>query len=167
MELKIRAPVRRLGDDIDTDAIIPARYLNITETSALGRHCLEDEAPGFSARVKKGDILVAGRNFGCGSSREHAPLALVGCGISCVVALSFSRLFYRNAINIGLPLITLEASGEIAEGDTLEIDYADGLVKNVSSGKEYSVETIPGFMMEILSGGGLVSYLEKRLDSRQ
>ena len=160
------APVWRFGDDIDTDAIIPATYLNITTEEELKPHCMEDFAPDFSKNAKPGDILVAGKNFGCGSSREQAPLAIKACGISCVIASSFSRLFYRNAINICLPLITLENSEEIAQGDQLHVECMEGVVKNLTTGKDYKFTPLPGFMSELLNSGGLVPYLEKRLSDR-
>jgi 3-isopropylmalate dehydratase small subunit len=153
----------RFEDDVDTDAIIPGKYLNLTSRSELGDHCMENVLPGFKTKVKIGDILVAGENFGCGSSREHAPIAIKACGISCVIAASISRLFYRNAISSGLPVFTIDDTNGINDGDNLEVDGMSGIVKNVNSGKEYSIAHLPAFMMDILAGGGLIPYLEKRL----
>jgi 3-isopropylmalate dehydratase small subunit len=167
MNFVFKAPVRCLGDNIDTDAILPARYLNLTDVSDLRIHCMEDTDPEFHRRVQVGDILAAGKNFGCGSSREHAPLALMGCGFSCIVAMSFSRLFYRNAINIGLPVISIDDTSGIAEGNILEVECVSGMVKDITAGKEYAGTPLPDFLLEIMASRGLIPYLEKRLKSRR
>ena len=152
------------GDDIDTDAIIPARYLNTSDPEALARHCMEDADPTFPEKVRPGDIIVAGKNFGCGSSREHAPLALKACGVSAVVAASFARIFYRNAFNIGLAILeSPEAAQRIKTGDAVEIDPSGGLIKNLTRGEEYLATAIPPFMGEILAAGGLISHLQKKV----
>jgi len=155
MEAKGR--VIKYGDNIDTDVIIPARYLNTSDEKELAAHCMEDLDPGFAARVRKGDILVAGANFGCGSSREHAPLAIRASGIACVVAEDFARIFYRNAINIGLPILECpECARECAEGDILEIDFDAGTLYNKTSGKRYRTFPFPPFLQSIFRAGGLM-----------
>ncbi|MFZ5942623.1 MAG: 3-isopropylmalate dehydratase small subunit [Bacillota bacterium] len=156
--------VWRVGDDIDTDLIIAARYLNDASEENLKQHCLEDVIPGFIGKIQKGDILVAGKNFGCGSSREHAPVAIKAAGISCVVAQSFARIFYRNAINIGLPIITSEeAVWGISTGDTIEVDVSQGYIYNKASGMEYETETFPPFIQEIIKAGNLLNYVKNRV----
>jgi len=153
--------VWRYGDNVDTDVIIPARYLNSADPKELATHCMEDIDPTFAGKVKVGDIIVAGRNFGCGSSREHAPVAIKASGVPCVIADSFARIFYRNAINIGLPLIELgEAVAEIHNGDAVQIDLDTGIVKNVTTGKSYQVQPLPDFIQEIASAGGLINYVK-------
>ena len=154
------------GDDIDTDAIIPANYLNLTDEKELASHCLEEIEPDFRAWAKKGDILVAGDNFGCGSSREHAPVSIRGCGITCVVAKSFSRLFYRNAINIGLPVIVADALPLAVKGEEISVDCVTGKIRFAASGKEINGSPLPEFMLEILRSDGLGGYLVKRLKAR-
>ena len=163
LDFKFTGKAFVFGDNIDTDAIIPANYLNLAEEREIALHCMEEISPGFFDRVSQGDILVAGNNFGCGSSREHAPVAIKGSGISCVVAKSFSRLFYRNAINIGLPLIIADVLPEITEGDELTLDCLSGTITQKSSGKVFEGEPLPPFMLEILQIGGLAGYLEKRM----
>lgn len=158
---KLKGKVHKFGDNINTDEIIPARFLNITDPKELGRYCMEGIMPGFSRKVKKGDIIVAGRNFGCGSSREHAPLSIKACGISCVVAESFARIFYRNAINIGLPILECKQAREIARNSALEIDLNKGLIKDLSNDKIYSAQRFPGFMQDIIKAGGLLSYIRR------
>lgn len=158
--MKLEGNVWSYGDNIDTDVIIPARYLNTAEPKELAVHCMEDIDPGFVAKVAHGDIMTAGRNFGCGSSREHAPVALRASGIVCVVAESFARIFYRNAINIGLPLIELPEAGEIRTGDRLRIDVANGTVENLTSGKVYQTEPLPEFIQQIAKAGGLISFVK-------
>lgn len=153
--MKVQGKVIRYGDNVDTDVIIPARYLNISCVKELSRHCMEDIDPEFVSKVKEGDIIVADQNFGCGSSREHAPLVIKESGVSAVIAKSFARIFYRNAINIGLPII--EADIEAAEGDQLEIDFDHGLIKNLSSGKSAEFAPFPEFLQRIISSGGLLS----------
>lgn len=159
----IKGKVHKFGDDINTDDIIAAKYLVTTDEAELGRHCMENIAPDFSAKVARGDIIVAGRNFGCGSSREHAPRALKGCGISAVVAGSFAGIFFRNAINIGLPFLELAQTDKIKDGDTLEIDLAGGIIKNITQGKDYKTEAFPVFLQEIIASGGLISYIKKQV----
>jgi 3-isopropylmalate/(R)-2-methylmalate dehydratase small subunit len=154
----------KFGDHVDTDAIIPARYLNSSDPAELAVHCMEVIDRGFPARVHKGDIMVAGENFGCGSSREHAPVAIKACGISCVIAASFARIFYRNAINIGLPILeSADASKGIEEGDLLEVDLASGRIENRTSGKTFTSEAFPEFMREIINAGGLIGRTKKEL----
>jgi len=153
------------GNDVDTDAILPARYLSLSTQEELGPHFMEDLSPGLAAQVAPGSILVAGENFGCGSSREHAPVAVRGSGFACVVAASFSRLFYRNAINIGLPVLVVKDALQIPEDSLLTVDCVKGIVRDMETGKEYIGTPLTGFMLEILSSGGLIAHLEKRLES--
>ena len=160
----LRGRAHKYGDNIDTDVIIPARYLDTTEEAELAPHCLEDLDPEFAAKVRAGDLLVAGHNFGCGSSREHAPLAIKGAGVSCVIAASFARIFFRNAINIGLPVLVCPQAAESAQaGDELEVDLAEGRVKNLTRGPTYRAEPFPEFLREIIRAGGLIPYTRKRL----
>lgn len=150
------------GDNIDTDVIIPARYLNTTNPEELASHCMEDIDSGFSKKVNTGDIIIAGKNFGCGSSREHAPLAIKTCGVSCVIARSFARIFYRNSINIGLPILECdEAVDSIKAGDELEIDTDTGVIKNLTAGRSYTARPFPGFIKGIIQAGGLLNYARK------
>ncbi len=161
---KIRGRVFKFGDDINTDEIIPARYLNTSEPSELAKHVMEDADPSFPKKVKPGDIIVAGKNFGCGSSREHAPIAIKAAGIAAVIAKSFARIFYRNSINIALPIfVSPEASDEIKEGDEIEIIPQEGIIKNLSTGKTYRFQPIPEEIREIFEAGGLMEYAKKRL----
>ena len=154
--------VFKYGDNIDTDVIIPARYLNTPDMKELASHCMEDIDKDFAKKVKEGDIIVANKNFGCGSSREHAPIAIKESGISCVIASTFARIFYRNAINIGLPILECEeAASKIGEGDKLEIDFNSGTIKNISKNEEYKAEPFPEFMQKIISDGGLIKSIEK------
>ncbi len=160
----IKGTVWKYGDHIDTDVIIPARYLNLSTPEELARHCMEDIDPHFASAVQKGDIIVAGENFGCGSSREHAPLAIKGAGVSCVVARSFARIFYRNAINIGLPILECPAAVEETEmGHQLEIDLEAGRIRNLITGRVYQAEPYPPFMLQILNAGGLIAYTRQVL----
>ncbi len=160
--MMIRGKVWKFGDDIDTDAIIPARYLNTSDPKELAAHVMEDADKDFPKKVSVGDIIVAGKNFGCGSSREHAPLAIKSAGISCVIAKDFARIFYRNAFNIGLMIFeSEEASKSIEQGDELEIIPEKGIIKNLTSPKEYKVKPIPPFMQELVASGGLMSYAKK------
>jgi 3-isopropylmalate/(R)-2-methylmalate dehydratase small subunit len=153
----------RYGDNIDTDVIIPARYLTTTDPSELAAHALEDLDPGFAASVQPGDVVVAGSNFGCGSSREHAPVALKGAGVSAVVATSFARIFFRNAINTGLPIVTCPELVEVTEsGDELTIDVSGGVVENVTRGLSFTPEPLPAFILEIVNCGGLVEWVRRR-----
>jgi 3-isopropylmalate/(R)-2-methylmalate dehydratase small subunit len=158
----IKGKVHKFGADINTDDIIAAKYLVTTDDNELGRHCMENIAPGFVSRVTPGDIIVAGKNFGCGSSREHAPRALKGCGISAVIAPSFARIFFRNAINVGMPFLETNDAEKIAEGDSLEIDLASGIIKNLTKNEVYKTEPFPGFLQEIVEKGGLMNYIRNR-----
>ena len=160
MILKGRA--HKFGDDINTDDIIAAKYLVTTDSIELGKKCMETIAPVFANQAAKGDIIVAGKNFGCGSSREHAPLAIKGLGISCVIAKSFARIFYRNAINIGLPILEIVQADEIRGGDELEIDLSAGVIKNITQGKTYVSFGFPEFMQRIVESGGLMQWIKKR-----
>ncbi|OGW20974.1 MAG: 3-isopropylmalate dehydratase small subunit [Nitrospirae bacterium GWC2_46_6] len=154
----------RFGDDIDTDAIIPARYLNTSDPEELARHVMEDADKEFPNKVKVGDMIVAGKNFGCGSSREHAPIAIKAAGMQAVIAKSFARIFYRNSFNIGLPIFeSEEASEKIKEGDTLEIDADSGIIKNISTGEQYAAKPIPPFMQELIAAGGLIEWTKKKI----
>lgn len=154
----------KFGDNIDTDVIIPARYLNTLDPGELAAHCMEDADDGFVKKVKKGDILVAGENFGCGSSREHAPIAIKASGISCVIASSFARIFYRNAINIGLPILeSKEAASGISEGNIVSVDLNTGSITDKTTGKSYRSEPFPQFMQNIIQAGGLVESVKKEL----
>ena len=160
----IRGSVWKLGDNVDTDGIIAARYLDTTDPRELAAHCLEDLLPELAGGVAEGDILVAGSNFGSGSSREHAPVAIKAAGISCVIAESFARIFFRNAFNVGLPLLECpEVSREAAAGERLEIDVAAGSIKNLSSGATYEARPFPPFIRRLVEAGGLVSYARARL----
>lgn len=158
--MKANGSVFKYGDNVDTDVIIPARYLNATEGAELAKHCMEDIDKEFIHKVKKGDIIVARKNFGCGSSREHAPLAIKCAGVSCVIAETFARIFYRNAINIGLPIIECkEASEKTQDGDQVEIDFDSGVITNVTRGESYQGQAFPSFMQNIITAGGLVNYI--------
>jgi len=161
MKTSIEGKVWKFGDNIDTDQIIPAEYLVTPNISELALHAFEKAKPEFVDQVKSGDILVAGSNFGCGSSREHAPRALIGVGISCVVARSFARIFFRNSINIGLPVI--EAAIDVAEGDTLRIDFNEGTIRNLKTGKSWSFFPYTGFIKTLIENGGLISYTKKKI----
>ena len=158
----IKGKAHKFGDDINTDDIIAAKYLVTTDPVELGKKCMETIAPDFARKVNQGDIIVAGKNFGCGSSREHAPVAIKGAGISCVIAKSFARIFYRNAINIGLPIIEIAQAGEIKEGDELEIDLTGGAIRNITQGKTYKSEGFPEFMQRIVQSGGLMKWIRSR-----
>ncbi len=153
--------VWKFGDDIDTDQIIPAEYLTTGDAAELARHAFAKLRPEFSKEVKRGDIIVAGANFGCGSSREHAPRALVGAGISCVIAKSFARIFFRNAINIGLRVIEADLR-DIEDGDELAIDFETGVIRDITRGVEYTFKPLPEFMQKLLDSGGLIPYLKKQ-----
>lgn len=159
--MRFTGHVYKFGSNIDTDAIIPARYLNTFDPAELARHCMEDADPDFPSKVKAGDIIVADKNFGCGSSREHAPIAIKGAGVACVVADSFARIFYRNAINIGLPILeSPEAATAIQEGDEIEVDLETGQIKNLRSGEVYQATPFPEFMQRIIARGGLIDYVK-------
>ena len=158
-----KGAVFKYGDNVDTDVIIPARYLNSSDPKELAEHCMEDIDKEFVSRVKDGDILVATKNFGCGSSREHAPIAIKAAGISCVIAETFARIFYRNAINIGLPIIECaQAAKEIAAGDEVEVDFDTGTITDKTTGKSYQGQAFPEFMQKIIDCGGLVNYIVTR-----
>ncbi|MDY6795254.1 MAG: 3-isopropylmalate dehydratase small subunit [Actinomycetota bacterium] len=157
----------RYGRDINTDVIIPARYLSSTDEAELGSHCLEDLDPDFITAMEAGDIIVAGENFGSGSSREHASLAIKGCGVSCVIASSFARIFYRNAINVGLPILECpEAVAHIETGHELKVDLEKGMIEDTTTGASFQATPFPGFMREIINLGGLVEYVRERLHDR-
>jgi len=156
----IKGKVHKFGKDINTDDIIAAKYLDSQDPVFLGSKCMENIDPDFIANVKAGDIIVAGKNFGCGSSREHAPVALKGCGISLVIAPSFARIFYRNAINIGLPILVSSDAEKIKSGDELKVDLAQGKIENLSNKKVYSCEKFPAFMQEIINKGGLLAWVK-------
>lgn len=165
--MQIKGRVYKFGDDIDTDQIIPARYLNTSDPKELAAHCMEDADPTFAGRVEPGAVIVAGKNFGCGSSREHAPIAIKAAGVSCIIAPTFARIFYRNAVNIGLPILECpEAAGALKEGDQVEVDMVKGVIKNLSSGEEYHAAPFPPFMQGIIEQGGLINYVRERMKER-
>jgi 3-isopropylmalate/(R)-2-methylmalate dehydratase small subunit len=164
----LKGTVHKYGANVDTDAIIPARYLNVSEPAELAKHCMEDIDQDFVNRVKPGDIMMATTNFGCGSSREHAPIAIKASGISCIIAKSYARIFFRNAINAGLPLLECDQAVDGTEaGDMLEVDLSKGRIKNVTKGTEFEAKAYPHFMAELIAAGGLVNYTKKRLESRR
>lgn len=164
MESTLRGRAHKYGKNVDTDVIIPGKYCNIVDHVELGKHALEGIDPEFAGRVQPGDIIVADRNFGCGSSREVAPIAIKGSGTSAVIAKSFARIFYRNALNIGLPIFeSPEAVDGIAMGDEVEVDPANGIVRNLTRGTQYRAAEFPPFMRSLIDAGGLVPYVEKRL----
>ena len=166
-KVKIEGRIWKFGSDIDTDAIIPARYLNQSDAKELAKHVMEDERPNFFRKVRKGDILLAGKNFGCGSSREHAPLALKTVGISCIIANSFARIFYRNGLNLGLPLLeSSEASEAIKEGDRVRVNLTTGEIFDLTQKKKFFAKPIPAFMQDLIRDGGLIRYLQKRKRQR-
>jgi 3-isopropylmalate/(R)-2-methylmalate dehydratase small subunit len=159
-----KGKVYKFGDDVNTDEIIPARYLNTTDKAELATHCMEDADKDFAKRVRAGDIIVAGRNFGCGSSREHAPIAIKAAGVSCVIACSFARIFSRNSINIGLPIVeSPEASKDIKRGDTVSVDTVRGVIRNITQKKSYKFGKYPPFMRKIINAGGLMSQVKRRV----
>lgn len=161
--MKAVGTVHKYGDNVDTDVIIPARYLNSSDPAELAKNCMEDIDKEFVNRVKKGDIMVARKNFGCGSSREHAPIAIKASGISCVIADTFARIFYRNAINIGLPIIECpEAAEAIAAGDTVEVDFDSGIIYDKTQGTQFQGQSFPPFMQEIIKAEGLVNYINRK-----
>jgi len=163
--MKFTGRVHKFGADVDTDAIIPARYLNTFDPQELAKHCMEDADADFPRKVKAGDIIIADKNFGCGSSREHAPIAIKGAGVSCVVAKSFARIFYRNCINIGLPILECpQAVDAIKEGDEIEVDLETGKIKNLNTGEEYQAVAFPVFMQEIMEKGGLINYVKSKVE---
>lgn len=162
-----KGTVFKYGDNVDTDVIFPARYLGLTEPTDLAKHSMEDIDKDFASAVKVGDYIVAGDNFGCGSSREHAPLSLKYAGVKCVIAKSFARIFYRNAINIGLPIMECpEAASEIQAGNLIDADFEKGIITNYTTNKKYKAEAFPAFIREILADGGLAAHVKKSLDKR-
>ena len=162
----LEGKVHKFGDNIDTDVIIPARYLNTSEPAILAKYCMIDVDDSFASKVEAGDIIVGGKNFGCGSSREHAPISIKAAGVSCVIAETFARIFYRNSINIGLPIIeSKEASKEIASGDILRVNLDTGIIYNVTTNKEYKGQSFPPFMQKIINAEGLIGYINKELEN--
>ncbi len=162
--MNAKGSVIKYGNNVDTDVIIPARYLNTSDPKELASHCMEDLDQNFTQRVKEGDVMVAGKNFGCGSSREHAPIAIKASGISCVIAETFARIFYRNSINIGLPIIECEqAAKEIQDGDSVEIDFETGKIINTTTGKTYQGQAFPEFMQQLIAADGLIGYIKSNL----
>ncbi len=164
--MKLRGIVHKYGANVDTDAIIPARYLNISEPGELAGHCMEGIDGEFARKVEKGDIIVATTNFGCGSSREHAPIAIKAAGISCVIAQSFARIFFRNAINIGLPLLECAQANEIEQGDELEVALEKGEISDITRNKVFKAEPYPDFMLQLISTGGLIENTRKKIEAR-
>ncbi len=161
--MQVRGRVHKYGDNVDTDVIIPARYLNTTDHKELASHCMEDIDKDFVKKVKDGDIMVANENFGCGSSREHAPIAIKASGISCVIAATYARIFYRNAINTALPILECpEAAQKIDAGDEVEVNFDTGLITNITKGEEYQAEPFPEFIKEIIDAGGLLNSLNNK-----
>lgn len=166
--MKIKGKAWKFGDDIDTDAIIPARYLKTIDAKELAAHCMQDADPEFASRIRPGDIIAAGKNFGCGSSREHAPIAIKAAGIGCVVAHSFARIFYRNAFNMGLPILECpEGAERIAGGDELEIDLDSGVIENLTRKETYRAQAIPPFMQKLIKAGGLIEYVREQMPGDQ
>lgn len=162
--MSMRGHVWKYGDNVDTDAIIPARYLNTTSEKELASHCMEDIDTSFAREVEPGDLMVAGKNFGCGSSREHAPVAIKASGIACVIAETFARIFYRNAINIGLPILECPEAAQASQaGDQLEVDLATGIIRNLKTGATYQATQYPPFMLDLIAAGGLIEYTRRKL----
>ncbi len=160
--METKGKVFRYGDNVDTDVIIPARYLNTPDANELAKHCMEDIDSTFVFRVQNGDVIVAGWNFGCGSSREHAPLVIKTCGTGCIIAKSFARIFYRNAINIGMPILECEqAADEISEGDVVQVDFGSGTITDLTTGKTYQAQPFPPFIQNIFQKGGLLASLRE------
>lgn len=163
--MNARGSVFKYGNDIDTDAIIAARYLNTIDSKELAKHCMEDIDKSFVQNFKEGDIVVALKNFGCGSSREHAPIALKAAGVSCVIAKSYARIFYRNAFNIGLPILECEEAAEkISAGDEVSVDFKNGIITNITKNETYKAEPFPSFIQQIIDQDGLVGYVKKKLE---
>ncbi|MCL1880611.1 MAG: 3-isopropylmalate dehydratase small subunit [Oscillospiraceae bacterium] len=164
MMISVQGRTHKYGDNVDTDVIIPARYLNTTDIKELAAHCMEDIDSDFAKNVRRGDIIVGGENFGCGSSREHAPISIKASGVSCVIAKTFARIFYRNSINIGLPIFECpEAVDKIQKGDELSIDFKSGVIQNISRDEQYKARPFPEFIQGIINAGGLMSYLKERV----
>ncbi len=161
--MKIKGKVWKFGSDMDTDRIIPARYLNTTDPRELAQHCMEDEDPEFAKKVRAGDMIVAEKNFGCGSSREHAPIAIKACGVSCVIARSFARIFYRNAFNTGLLILECPELVDVTEtADVLEVDPSTGTIRNITKDRTFRAQPIPPFMQELISAGGLMEWIKRK-----
>ena len=161
--MELKGTIWKFGDNVDTDAIIPARYLNTSDPTELAKHCMEDADPSFPAKLKKGDIIVAGANFGCGSSREHAPIAIKAAGVACVIAKSFARIFYRNAFNMGLPILECpEAIDSLNEGDEVAVFLQDGEITISKNGRKLKAQPVPEFMQSLLNAGGLMNYVKKK-----
>jgi len=164
--VSIRGKTWKYGDNVDTDAIIPARYLNMSSEQELAAHCMEDIDVSFVDDVNVGDMIVAGKNFGCGSSREHAPVAIKGSGVSCVIAETFARIFYRNALNIGLPILECpEAAQAIEAGQEIQVDLESGMIQNLATGQTYQATAYPTFMLNLIAAGGLIAYTRKQLQA--
>lgn len=164
----LKGKVLKYKDNVDTDVIIPARYLNTSDPKELAAHCMEDIDKDFAKRVNLGDIMVAGKNFGCGSSREHAPIAIKESGISCIIAETFARIFYRNSINIGLPILECpQAAKEIEDGDEVTVDIKTGEIANITRGKSYQAQPFPPFMMELMKCGGLINYVKAKMAGKR
>ncbi len=164
----LKGKVHKYGADVNTDVLIPARYLNMSDPAALAQHCMEDIDKDFVKRVQPGDIIMATTNFGCGSSREHAPLCIKAAGVSCVIAKTFARIFFRNAINIGLPLLESEEAVDNTEsGDILEVDLERGEIRNLTNGKNFQAKPYPQFMQDLISAGGLIEYTRAKLSARR
>ena len=164
--MNAKGRVHKFGDNVDTDVIIPARYLNTASHKELAAHCMEDIDASFVSKVQQGDIMVAEKNFGCGSSREHAPIAIKASGISCVIASTFARIFYRNAINIGLPILECdEAAKEIRDGDVVSVNFDTGVITDETTGKTFQATAFPGFINKIIENGGLLPYLKARQEA--
>ncbi|MFC1815233.1 3-isopropylmalate dehydratase small subunit [Thermodesulfobacteriota bacterium] len=161
--MKTTGKVWKFGDDIDTDLIIPARYLNTSDPQELARHCMEDADPSFAGKVAPSDIIVAGKYFGCGSSREHAPIAIKAAGVSCVISKSFARIFYRNAFNMGLPILECDDTDSFNSGDILSVDFDSGEIIHMKTKKSFQSRPIPPFMQELVQSGGLMKYIEKKI----
>ena len=161
--MKATGQVWKFGDDVDTDLIIPARYLNTSDPEELAKHCMEDADPEFAGRVSAGDIIVGGKNFGCGSSREHAPIAIKTVGVSCVIAKSFARIFYRNSFNMGLPILECQEAENFNSGDSLSVDFDTGEIVLLKNNSRYATKPIPPFMQELVQSGGLMQQVRKRI----
>ena len=166
--MKLRGKIHKYGANVDTDAIIPARYLNVSDPAELAKHCMEDIDADFVGRIQLGDIIMATTNFGSGSSREHAPLAIKAAGVSCVIAESFARIFYRNAINIGLPILECAEAIQRSEfGDILEVELSTGEIRNVTKNLTFKAEPYPDFMLELVSAGGLIEHIIRKIGARE
>ena len=162
----VTGKVYKYGDNVDTDVIIPARYLNAPSPEELAKHCMEDIDASFAAKVQPGDIMVGGANFGCGSSREHAPIAIQACGVRCVIAASFARIFYRNAINIGFPILECpEAAAAINKGDTISVDFETGVIVDETTGEKFQATAFPAFIQGIIAKGGLLPYIKAKVEA--